>query len=459
MKTKLLIIPLILGYISFSSCEKLELPNNFGNANNSETNKVTISTRSITEDIQYPLSVYAFDKDGKCACQQTINAENEDLSLSLSKGNYRIVAISNTTGYSLPNNPTLASTISMVESNNYAYSPLQMGHADINVGSTNQKVNITLAYKVATINFILENVPASVSSVNLNIAKQHEAINMEGEYVNSKNSTTELIKKGNRWVAENVYVFPGSNLSTVFTISLTDASGSTAYSYTYSSPLAAATPYNLSGTYSTDMISLSGLFFNEGWNSPIALNFNFGPGTEGSNTDSPTLPSEQVTSFPSSGSIWNGHFVAYVYSTDGTGMLLNNDEANAQNSVNLLLLSLNEWTDVGSSVNKTNPEQASTIVNEYVENGLSGWCIPTTFEAKYLKSLYTDEYIDNLNNTLTANQGVKITSLNDKGENNRYLCEYATYTFAWKSSSSVTKAGTATTYSLRLVNHITLTKE
>lgn len=459
MKTKFFIIPLIMGYICFSSCEKLELPANTVDTNEHDTKKVTILTRSTTDDIQYPLSVYAFDKDGKCICQQTINSAEEDLSLSLSKGNYRIVAVSNSDGYTLPSNPSESSIISMTGNSNCSDSPLQMGQADINVGATNQKVNISLSYKVATLNFTLTNVPNTITSVNLTIAQQHEAINMKGEYSASKNSTLELSKEGDKWVAKNIYVFPGSNASTVFSISLTESEGKTTYSYTYSSPLSAATPYTLSGTYSTDMVSLSGLFFNEGWNSPIALNFNFGPGSQNSDTDDPTFPSEQVNSFPSAGSIWNGHYVAYVYSTDGTAMLLNNDEANASKSVNLLLLSLNEWTEVGSAINKTDPSQAASIVSEYTENGLSGWSIPTTFEAKYLKALYTDASIETLNNTMYANQGVGITPLDNKGENIRYLCEDATYSFAWKSSSSVTKAGNTATYSLRLVNHITLIKE
>lgn len=446
-----------------SSCEKLEMPSHSNTNESADAKKITILTRSNTNDIKYPILVYAFDANGQCAGQQSINSSSESLGLSLTKGSYRIVALSNTSGYNIPSNPTLSSFISVANANNYSESPLQMGQADVTVGSTNQTVNLILSYKVATVNFTLSDIPSSVTSVSVNIAQQYSAMNLNGDYQSAKNTTVELTKSGSSWTTGDVYMFVGANAATIFSISLTDNNATTSYGYTYTSPLVAATPYNIIGKYSSDMISLSGMFQTEGWGSPIALNFSFGPGGNGNDTpdngDQGGSGADIVGSYPKAGTIWNGHLVAYVYSTDGTGALLGVEEAEQQNSVNLLLLSLGEWSHVGSATNKDNPDEAMKIASQYQEGDMGGWEIPSKFEAKYLNSLYNEGTLDALNDIITSNGGTAISPLDAKGENNRYLCEDATYTYAWKPSSSITKAGATVYYSLRLVKHVRLSKE
>lgn len=449
--------------LSVSSCEKLEMPSNSTSEESSkDASKVTILTRSTTNDIQYPIQVYAFNSSGECAGNQTIHSESEKIALTLSKGNYRIIALSGTEGYSIPANPSVNSLISMKEADNYSTSPLQMGEANVTVGGANQTVNLVLSYKVATVNLTLADIPSSVTAVSVNIAQQYSAVSMAGAYQSGKNTTVDLKKSGDTWSTGNVYVFAGASSSTVFTISLTDNATTTSYGYTYSSPLAAATPYNISGTYSTDMISLSGKFVSEGWSNPIDLAFSFGPGSSDNGGQNDGEP-EKVGSYPSAGTMWNGHLVAYVYSDDGTGKLLTNSaEIERQSSVNVLLLSLKEWENVSASVEKSSkPDEAFDIANQYVEDDLTGWTIPTKFEATYLRSLYyynDENTLADINSVLTNNAGTSIIAQDGKGENKRFLCEDATYTYAWKSGSSFTKAGYSVTYSLRLVKTVRLTK-
>lgn len=441
---------------SLSSCEKLSLPGEDVESS-ADTQKVTILTRSSTNDLQYPLTVYAFDSSGNCAAQQTLNSTSENMSLSLKKGSYHIVALSNTSGYTLPSSSiTLNSIISFTESDNYSTSPLQMGQADIVLGNSSQTVNLVMSYKVSTVNITLSEVPSTVTSASVTISQEYSSMNMNGEYSSGKSSTFQLTKSGSTWTSNNLYVFPGALSQTVFSISLTDETGTTSYGYTYNSPLQSATPYNLSGAYSSDIISLSGIFLSEGWGSPVALNFNFGPGSSSDNGDDPSVP---ASSFPKAGSIWNNHLVAYVYTTDGTGTIISDDDLDNHSSVNLLLLSFNEWTDVVSAYNENNSTEAQTIADGYTEGDLSGWEIPSKFEATYLKALYHDDSLSSLNTTITSNGGAEIVPLDSKGENQRYLCEDATYTFAWKYGSSITKAGGTVKYSLRLVNHVTITKQ
>jgi len=453
MKKYYLLYILSLSVLLFSSCEKLSLPDENTTEESADKQKITIITRSATNDIQYPISVFAFDSSGKCSAQQTLESASENLSLSLTKGQYRIVALSNTSGYSIPSNPSLSSLVEMESSSNFSLSPLQMGQAEVTVGNASQTVNLSLSYKVSTIDISLSSVPSSVSSVDVTVSHLYAAMNMDGEYSKDGTSTIALQKSGDTWSAK-AYVFPGSSSQTVFSISLNDANGTSSYGYTYSSPLSAGTPYNIKGHYSSDMLTLSASFFSVGWSEPIALNFSFGPGS------SDKTPTETVTSFPKAGSMWNGHLVAYVYSDDGSNTILDEDELADVKRANLLLLSLNEWTGVVSANNEDNPNAASDIAAGYSEGDMVGWGIPSSAEAKYLKSLYsaTDETLTNLNSTISANGGTTVSALDSKGENIRFLCEGATYTYAWKSSASLNKAGATVKYSLRLVNHVRVTK-
>lgn len=250
-------IVLLLFVLLFASCEKLTLPEDTETSATGQ--KVTIITRSSTNDIQYPLYVYAFDTSGKCAAQQTLNSSAENLSLSLAKGQYHIIALSNTEGYKLPSSPSSTSLIEMAGEGNSSSSPLQVGQADVTVGGTSQTVNLTLSYKVSTLNITLAEVPLSVKSVKVTISSQYGAMDMQGQYSKGKNTTIDMQKSGNTWTTQS-YVFPGSSSQTVFSISLTDDNGTTSYGYTYSAPLLVGTPYNISGKYSSDLLTLSASF-------------------------------------------------------------------------------------------------------------------------------------------------------------------------------------------------------
>lgn len=439
-----------------SSCEKLTMPDDEENviSTSKEKQKISIVTRSLTNDIHYPVTVYAFTEDGKCAAQQTLKSSSDDLSISLSPGKYSIAALCNTDGYELPTSPSSTSTITFKKEGNFATSPLQMGQANISVSSTSQTVNLVMSYRVTPLNISLTDVPSSVSAVSVSVSQQYSALNLKGEYSSSKQTVIPLEKSGDKWVA-SAYLFPGSSSQTIFSISLTSSLGTSTYGYTYSKPLQSSTPYNLSGNYSTDIIRLSGVFSAEGWSEPVTLDFAFGPGSSSGGD----LPSETVSEYPLAGTLWQNHIVAYAY--DDMGNIIFAEQMNKLPSVNLLLLSVNEWTKVKSAYNDTNPEESAEIASSYIEGDLSGWTIPTVAEASNMSSLHNvtfEETLDALNTTISSIGGDVIIAMDDNEKNIRYLCDDGKSTFVWRRNPDVRSAGASTKYSLRLVNHVKVTK-
>lgn len=449
-----------------ASCERLALPSqNEASADAPDRYHLTVRTRSISDDIQYPVLIYAFDANGKCAMQQTIESETTPLSLALPYGKYHIVAISKSEGYTFPaSTPTLTSLIAMASESHTSSLPLQMGEADVNLTSDNQSVSIIVSYQVASLNIQLSAIPQDVHTVTLSVGQQYSAINMGGEYSSKANAEVTLKREGNIWTSGDVYVFPGANTQTVFSISLTDGQGTSTYGYTYSSPLQPGTPYRLSGTYTNDMLTLSGSLSSKGWGTPIELTFAFGSNNTSDPSSGPEggedkkdedIPAEGVSEFPVAGTFWNGHLVACVLDSDGS--VLSPILYSAVSSATLILLSLQEWNDVYSA-NSDNPSEARAITSRYKEGDLGGWDMPTSFEAKILQNLYYGDNLEALNKTLLSAGGAPITYLKDNGEYWRFLCEDATYTFAWKDGGGTSKAGAKTAYMLRAVRRVTLKK-
>lgn len=453
MKNTLFLFSLLLAVFLFPSCEKLSLPNENTTEDLSEKQSVTIRTRSISEEIQYPLIVYAFDKDGKYAASQTLKSSSDVLSLSLSKGTYHIVAVSDVDGYTLPSNPDMTSVVSFSGANNCAPNPLQMGQADINVVSS-QTVNLVLSYKVTPVNLSLSGIPSNTTAVSVSISQQYSGMNLSGEYSNGKPSKIELTKSSDKWIAES-YVYPGASSQTVLSVEMTSDNGTVTYGYTYNSPFQVATPYTLNGTYESDAISLSGSFLYEGWSKPVSFDFCFGPNGDSGNIDTPSQP---VSAFPTAGSVWEGHVVAYVY--DDSYNILSPEDTKDLTSVNLLLVSLEEWKNVKSALNTTDPDAVMEIRDSYTENDLSGWTIPTESEVYNLSSFYSVTYdtLEDLDRCLMSLGANPVGALTDDDTNIRFLCDGAKKTFVWRKNPDIRQAGATVKYSLRLVNHVKVSK-
>ena len=416
----------------------------------SGTAKLNVITRSVTNnDLHYPLIIYAFDENGQLKTQKVVNSSTESVKMNLAEGKYRLVAVSGAAGYDIPGEVELSSNIA-TKNGNYSDVELAVGRADVVVSGTSS-ATIQMALQVAGINIELDGLAEDVSAVVVNIAKQAQSVTFDGTLGEGGNSTIECKYENGIWKTGEVFVFPGSASSTVFSITTTDDSGTHTYGYTYSSAMKAGQPYRLNGTFSSGVI-VNGVIEYSGWNNEIVLGFNFGPGiseTGGGDAggNGGTTPSDtdlEVTNIPQAGSVLNGHVVALV-------------ENASSSSADVILLSVSEWGKV-SSGNSETPTESTNRASEYSESGMTGWRVPTKDEATKLKTSYGGANLTYLNNIINEAGGTLLAATEENGGNARYLCENATYTFTFNgTSSSITQAGGTTKYRLRLVKKIRVT--
>lgn len=414
----------------------------------SSSPKLKIITRSVSGALEYPVSVFAFDEEGKCKAEIVLSSDIDDLDMNLSAGNYRITAIAGYGGFTLPTSVQQSSTLTS-NNDNYSSSPLAMGQADV-VVSGKSSVTIQMSLQVASLNISLKDIDEDVSAVSVSISRQYSKISFDGVGTSPLNTSIECKKSNGVWSTGTIYVLPGASTSTIFSITLAKATGSETYGYTLNEPLKAGVPYILNGSFASG-ITFSGNLLAADWNNSIVLDFNFGPGVNETgttgNSGGSTGGSESVSSLPKAGSIWDNHVVALVENATNT-------------SEDILLISLSEWNKIPSANSTTNPTEAASLASAYSENGLTGWSIPSKEIATSLKTTYNGSNLSIINNVLNEAGGDTLLELEENGSNARYLCEDAKYTYTYKSgTSSITQGGTSTTYRLRLVKKVHVTLE
>lgn len=449
--------------MALSSCEKVDLSefedskpsNNYGTAD--KTLKVVTRSGESSTTLQYPISVYVFNENGALVTSTTVDSNDDDKgTVKLPEGKFRVAAVYTPSTY--PSIPTMRSSgdgISM-PSDGYAKQPMMMGMANVNMVASSQTANIVMAYPQASLTMILSAIPEDVTAVSVTIGSPYSKIDMGGNLSGETTVTIPCTKSGNNWTTGTVYILPTKGTQTVITVTLNMGNNSSAsYSYTYMSNLQGATPYYFSGTYTgnvaegQDEFDMSATITSGQWNETISSSFDFGPGSShggsagGDNVSDSAIPSEC--------SIWNNHVVALVENNTGT-------------EADIMLISRTEEEGVHSALNSTNYDEAQNIADEYSENGLGGWSIPTREEATKLRNKYgySNEGTDPLAslNQCLASKGVAIVPKKST-TNVRYLCEEATYTYAFVQGASFNQAGASnsTTYHLRLVKWVHVTKE
>lgn len=406
---------------------------------------VRITTRS-TADIDYPLTVYAFSSTGVLAQKTSIDSSDEELILSLLKGSYTLVAMAGTEGLTSVDNPTKTTDIG-IPTNGIITSAVQMGRADITVGGGNeQTVTLAMTYQVAQLDVTLQDIPTEVTGLRLTLSSLYTKENFQGDLSEPQSITVALEEESEGvWKSPTLYTLPGSSTQLTLSVSMESATGTETYGYTHTGNLVAGTPYTLAGSYN-GYFNISGIVTSEGWNASENISFTFGGEGNGGNftpdnndgekeEDEDTDKEEEtytVTEIPQAQSIWNGHFVASVTSTD------------SQNAT-LILMSLSEWETSGS--------QAATTVNSqttsYSEDGISGWNVPTTAElADMIATLSLSDKIDMTNYLLHNNQGVKLTG------SMYYLCDGGAKYLKMGSTQVAKSVESSGSYRLRLVKHV-----
>lgn len=437
MKTYNYYLSILLSLITLS-CQ--QVPEDDGWLSEEKTKSLKVKVRSADNvEITYPLYLYAFNKSGKLAASQTINDEGNDMALSLTDGEFQVVAVSGISDdYQLPENPTLDDAIVLSNSKG-ADTPLMIGRADINVSrSEGTSAEIALTYVVAQLNVMLKNVPTDVSTVELSISPLHSSLTMSGEY----GGDTQKIKasctlgEDGVWTAQPTYIFPGSGKETTFSVYFKKEDDTElTYGYTYNGIPEANHPFNITGSFAEGII-VGGSFEINGWEEAINVEFTFGANVVPDDDEEEKEEEEEekedvqidMTNVPEVGTIWNDMIVADIGEADETG-------------VDLLLMSLDEWEATTSEV--------TDILDGYSVNGISEWRLPTHDEAAVLRARFSGDNRWELNDLIEEYD----SSLYGLDGEERYLCTKngLYYSFKFVIGTRTTEAGEKKSYYVRLV--------
>lgn len=437
--------------VLLASCEKIDMTEEAEGSTTSSSAKKSLSIRALSADGSsqpLPITLYAFDSNGKCKATSTITGgvSRENSSFTLPSGEYTITAVYVPSSYPAQSVSADSNTKINLPANNYATEVFYLGSAQVNLTSNNQTADITMKLQQAGVRISLIDVPEEVSSISVYISSPYTKINLSGELSDKQDVTIPCSKSGGTWTTGQFYILPVSSVPVLFTFNMKLTDGKNiSYSFTYSGALYAGTPYNFEGKYSSigdqNQLALHTNIGFDPWNSTVSRTFTFGPGIGIANKEEDI----EVTEFPEDGTIWEGHVVALADTMDN-------------NTCEVMLISLKEWDDVPSAYG-SNPDAAQTKTMEYNENGMVGWSIPSKSEANILKYVYSQENNFNiLNKQLETCGGTPL--LQTEGSTNvRYLCENGTYAFGFKPSSSISSAGATVNYHLRLIKNIKVKKQ
>ncbi len=472
------IISCLSTLLSLASCQQLTLEDE-DEQENGKFSSVRIYTRAaLSGDEVYPLHIYAFATNGSLCASQVVTSANDKVSLQLPRtSELRVVAVAaNENVFNLPEKsvasaqitakaPLLAddaSDFAQQIAKGYVTShPLQMAFADITPTAATATLSLQMHYQMAHLQIALNNIPDVCTSAYVTMASPHESISLGGEWNGSKKATIPLVRDDGtqQWKSGDVYVFPTTGNATNFTIVYNDAQGERFAQVCYQAPLNASTPYQLNGTLSADgLLSATGSVTAAKWGEPQSLQFTFTADVtttiekkddgDTPKTDDDEDTSYKVTSIPAVGSLWQGHIVAAVKKYN-------------DNSADLLLVSLDDFSNVTSALHATTPQMASELAQTYSEHDLANWRIPTDEEARQLREAYISATGD-FDSCLQQAQGAAIVLTDDKGNNIRYLCADAQHTYSFKvgtSYNAIKNAGASIkNYHLRLVKTIKVNK-
>ena len=178
MKTNHFLITLA-AIICCASCSNIDLTEEQVKNENKTTQMKILTRNSENAEQNFPLHIFAFDaKNHELKEQTTVRSATDNSELSLSAGNYHIVALS---GIGLADNfvvKNVNSSIPMPETNTTT-TPVRMGSADVSV---NQDATITLMLwnKVAAIDLTLYDIPADATDVSTSLSLLNNEIQPDG---------------------------------------------------------------------------------------------------------------------------------------------------------------------------------------------------------------------------------------------------------------------------------------
>lgn len=419
-----------------TSCEKVD----FSEVEVQEKNRnLEIYTRaSDTDALQYPLVVFVFDAKGQCRGQQTLLEKGSTFSFQLPTGSYRIVALGGISSCDLPSTPKFISCLTLKEN---ATVPLQMGQADVTMGQNSTKAYLQMRYLVSQVKVSLSGLPDDVTSVSMVLSKPYSQWAFSGTG-STPTSYAKTLKPGSLpgiWETGDVYVLPTEGPATL-TLNLATPTGNVSYAYTCPEALRSGVPYFLNGSYSTGDMVVEGEFSVEGWAETVNWDFGFGPSVSVPDVNEPS-------GAPIVGTLWGNHIVAYVSELNETQW-------------SVYLLSREEKVEVPSALSGENSDMALQYAQQYVEDDISGWAIPTTAEVRMLQQSFGGIALTELNAVLTQEGLSPFLDYepNSSTEKARYLCDEGMKSFSMASNSIIANVSGTKKYRLRLVKEIIVDK-
>lgn len=216
------------------------------------------------------------------------------------------------------------------------------------------------------------------------------------------------------------------------------------------SALKVGTPYVLNGSLQDGVVNVTGSVSPAKWGSAVSLAFEFSEkGTtyidvSGNVSEKPDENYvQEVDEFPKALTLWKNHLVLNV------SPLYNG-------TARVWLLSRDECENVRSAYSSM-PDMASTFAKRYSEDDIVEWRIPNSEEASLIRKLYLSS-AETMDNLMVSAGGSPLMTVDEKGNNVRYLCSDATGTYSLKSGASyngIKEAGASVTnYHLRLVSEV-----
>jgi len=376
----------------------------------------------------YPAVLLVFDEQGDRIKDLTLNTAQSKSTLSLNRGTYRLVALSGTVQYGLPNQYSLESLISS-PSQGFAAKPLMMGQAEVTLSSAAVHASIQMKMQTAAVSFSIAKFPSHAEKVLVVLSDIYTGVSLRGAYTQPHAVTLPCVYSNGLWQTETCHIFPSQSNNAVVNLAFETPDSTAYYTYNLTYPLSAGHAYQLEPSVDID-VQVDEQIIDAGNESGWALD---------------TLWVDQIQAAPF---LVDGHIALWT-------------DTLSENKLLAWLLSQNEWENVASAYSETQSSQATDIADSYSEGGnqcnLKGWMLPSKEVANQLKITYGADACVPLNNIIAQTQGMPLSQTTNKGEKVRYLCNNGQNTFTLASAkSSLTKAGSKATYRLRLVKQVCL---
>lgn len=294
MIKKVNLFMLLCAVMGMTSCEKVQLEP--GDELMGATPDSYLSVRTRTGDgdatVSFPLSVYVFSGQ-RCHSLQIINSASETLRLSLPAGTFDVCAIGGATAttHELPSQEQATPASIVTLRDGQQQTDLMTAQNTVTLHSGQQtELSLSMQRQVAQLRSItIQNVPDDVTAVCVTMAPLYQHLTLDGQ-PGGRGSLSDIALSptatdASTWTtASPLYTLPSIGHATI-SIAITNAGGTTNYSYTCTEDVEANYIFDITGTYNPDGILLGGTLTGDTWQGERTISFSFAGSSDTSSTD------------------------------------------------------------------------------------------------------------------------------------------------------------------------------